>query len=97
VLLRLPLEIKDLFREWLESQVPGRAKHVMALIRQMRGGKDYDSQWNTRMKGTGPYAEMMARRFHLAVKKLGLNQPSKPMTINNFRRPSRIGDQLSLL
>lgn len=97
VLLRLPLEIKDLFREWLDSQVPGRAKHVMALIRQMRGGKDYDSQWNTRMKGTGPYAEMMARRFHLAVKKHGLNQPSKPMAINSFRRPPRIGDQLSLL
>ena len=97
VLLRLPLEIKDLFREWLETNVPGRAKHVMALIRSMRGGKDYDSQWNTRMKGTGPYAEMMARRFHLAVKKLGLNQPSKPLVINSFRRPPRIGDQLSLL
>ena len=97
VLLRLPLEIKDLFREWLDAKVPGRAKHVMALIRQMRGGKDYDSQWNTRMKGTGPYAEMMARRFHLAVKKLGLNQPSKPLAINSFRRPPRIGDQLSLL
>src|SRR3984885_7904726 len=97
VLLRLPLEIKDLFREWLAGERPGRAKHVMALIRSMRGGKDYDSQWNTRMKGTGPYAEMMARRFHLAVKKLGLNQPSKPLVINSFRRPPRIGDQLSLL
>jgi hypothetical protein len=70
---------------------------VMALIRQMRGGKDYDSQWNTRMKGTGPYAEMMSRRFHLAVKKFDLNRPSKPMTIDSFRRPPRIGDQLSLL
>ncbi|HWF65176.1 MAG TPA: PA0069 family radical SAM protein [Rhizomicrobium sp.] len=97
VLLRLPLEIKDLFREWLEAQVPGRAKHVMALVRSMRDGKDYDSQWNTRMKGTGAYAEMMARRFHLAVKKLGLNPPSKPLVINSFRRPPRIGDQLSLL
>jgi DNA repair photolyase len=97
VLLRLPLEIKDLFREWLEAEVPGRAKHVMALVRSMRGGKDYDSQWNTRMRGTGPYAEMMGRRFHMAVKKLGLNQPSKPLDINNFRRPPRIGDQLSLL
>ncbi|HKD47018.1 MAG TPA: PA0069 family radical SAM protein [Rhizomicrobium sp.] len=97
VLLRLPLEIKDLFREWLHAQVPGRAKHVMALVRSMRGGKDYDSQWNTRMKGTGPYAEMMARRFHLAVKKLGLNQPSKSLVINSFRRPPWIGDQLSLL
>ena len=97
VLLRLPLEIKDLFREWLEAEVPGRAKHVMALVRSMRGGKDYDSQWNTRMRGTGPYAQMMARRFHMAVKKLGLNQPSRPLAINDFRRPPRIGDQLSLL
>ncbi len=97
VLLRLPLEIKDLFREWLDQQVPGRAKHVMALIRQMRGGKDYDSQWNTRMKGTGPYAQMMLRRFQMATKKLGLNQEPKSLAINTFRRPPRIGDQLSLL
>ena len=97
VLLRLPLEIKDLFREWLEANVPGRARHVMALVRSMRGGKDYDSQWNTRMKGTGPYAEMMARRFHIALKKLGLKQPSKPLAIHSFKRPPRIGDQLSLL
>ena len=97
VLLRLPLEIKDLFREWLEANEPGRARHVMALIRQMRGGKDYDSQWSTRMRGTGPYARMMARRFHMAVKKLGLNQPSFSLSINSFRRPARLGDQLSLL
>jgi DNA repair photolyase len=97
VLLRLPLEIKDLFREWLEAKVPGRARHVMALIRQMRGGKDYDSQWNTRMRGTGPYAQMMRQRFQLATKKFGLNQEYRPMAINNFRRPPRIGDQLSLL
>jgi DNA repair photolyase len=62
VLLRLPLEIKDLFREWLDANEPGRARHVMSLIRQMRGGKDYDAQWSTRMKGTGPYAEMIAKR-----------------------------------
>jgi DNA repair photolyase len=97
VLLRLPMEIKDLFREWLEIEAPGRAKHVMALVRSMRGGKDYDSQWNTRMRGIGPYAEMMARRFRMAVKRLELNLPSKPMAINSFRRPPRIGDQLSLL
>ena len=63
----------------------------------MRGGKDYDSQWNTRMKGTGPYAQMMARRFQMAVKKRGLNRESRPLAINSFRRPPRIGDQLSLL
>jgi DNA repair photolyase len=97
VLLRLPLEIKDLFREWLEEKEPGRAKHVMSLIRQMRGGKDYDSQWHTRMKGTGPYAEMIARRFHMAVKRLGLNQERASLTIDKFRRPPRPGDQLRLL
>jgi DNA repair photolyase len=96
VLLRLPLEIKDLFREWLEVNAPDRARHVMTLVRSMRGGKDYDSSWNTRMKGTGPYAEMMARRFHMAVRRLGLNQPSRPLTLSRFRRPPRSGDQLAL-
>jgi DNA repair photolyase len=97
VLLRLPLEIKDLFREWLDASVPDRAKHVMSLIRQMRGGKDYDSQWHTRMKGTGPYAEMIARRFHMAVKRIGLNKDSRPLLLGKFKPPPRAGDQLKLL
>jgi DNA repair photolyase len=97
VLLRLPLEIKDLFREWLETNTPDRARHVMALVRSMRGGKDYDSNWNTRMTGTGPYAQMMARRFHMAVKRLGLNLPHPPLATHRFKRPPRLGDQLSLL
>lgn len=97
VLLRLPLEIKDLFREWLEGNVPDRAKHVMSLVRQMRGGKDYDSQWSTRMRGTGPYAEMLARRFHMAVKRFGLNQPRAPLDTTRFKRPPRPGEQLALL
>jgi len=97
VLLRLPLEIKDLFREWLEGNVPDRAKHVMSLVRQMRGGKDYDSQWSTRMRGTGPYAEMLARRFHMAVKRFGLNRDSRPLDISKFQKPPRLGEQLSLL
>ncbi|HXC56420.1 MAG TPA: PA0069 family radical SAM protein [Rhizomicrobium sp.] len=96
VLLRLPLEIKDLFREWLEANEPGRARHVMSLVRSMRGGKDYDANWNTRMKGTGPYAEMMARRFHMAVKRLGLNQDSRKLTTARFKKPPQTGDQLSL-
>jgi DNA repair photolyase len=97
VLLRLPLEIKDLFREWLEAQVPGRARHVMSLIREMRGGKDYDSTWHTRMRGTGPYAEMIARRFRLATRRLGLNGETRPLLLNRFRPPPRLGEQLSLL
>jgi DNA repair photolyase len=97
VLLRLPLEIKDLFREWLEKNEPDRAKHVMSLVRSMRNGKDYDSQWHTRMKGTGPYAEMIAQRFHLAVKRLGLNKEHRSMDLTQFQKPARIGEQLSLL
>jgi DNA repair photolyase len=97
VLLRLPLEIKDLFREWLEANEPGRAKHVMSLIRSMRGGKDYDSQWNTRMRGTGPYADMIAKRFHLAIKRLGFNKDSRPLDLTHFKRPVQLGDQLELL
>jgi DNA repair photolyase len=97
VLLRLPLEIKDLFREWLETNEPGRAKHVMSLIRSMRGGKDYDAQWNTRMRGTGPYADMISRRFHMAVKHLGLNADHRPLDTSQFKRPIQVGQQLELL
>jgi DNA repair photolyase len=95
-LLRLPLEIKDLFREWLEAQVPDRAKHVMSLIRSMRGGKDYDSNWDTRMRGTGPYASLIAQRFAIAARRLGLNRNLTPLDISKFRRPPQTGDQLAL-
>lgn len=97
VLLRLPLEIKDLFREWLEENFPDRAKHVMSLVRQMRGGKDYDSTWHTRMRGTGPYAALIARRFHIAVKRIGLNREAHPLVLNKFKRPPQLGEQLALL
>src|SRR6201996_1685836 len=97
VLLRLPLEIKDLFREWLEGNVPDRAKHVMSLVRSMRGGKDYDSQWGTRMRGTGPYAEMLAKRFHLSVRRLHLNTDHRPLDVKQFNRPAQPGQQLELL
>jgi DNA repair photolyase len=97
VLLRLPLEIKDLFREWLEANVPDRAKHVMSLVRQMRGGKDYDSDWHKRGRGTGPYAELIARRFQMAAKRLGLNREKRPLVLNRFRRPVQLGEQLALL
>jgi DNA repair photolyase len=96
VLLRLPLEIKDLFREWLEVNRPDSAKHVLSLMRQMRGGKDYDAQWHTRMRGTGPYAQMIARRFHMAIRRLGLNKDLSPLRTNLFKPPPRAGDQLTL-
>ncbi len=95
-LLRLPLEIKDLFREWLEDQVPDRAKHVMSLVRSMRGGKDYDSNWGTRMTGMGPYAQMLAQRFAISVKRLGLNRMRVELDTSKFKRPAQTGDQLKL-
>lgn len=97
VLLRLPLEIRDLFREWLEENEPGRAAHVMSLIRSMRGGKDYDAEWGTRMRGTGPYAWQIARRFEIAKKRLGLDRGGRTLDCTAFRVPPRPGDQLELL
>src|SRR5437762_2954891 len=84
VLLRLPLEVRDLFVEWLEANYPDRAKHVMKLIRDMRGGKDYDSTWGKRMTGAGPYAWMIGRRFETACDKFGLNQHKVTLTTEHF-------------
>lgn len=97
VVLRLPLEIKDLFREWLEANQPGRAGHVMSLIRSMRGGKDYDAEWGKRMKGSGVYADLIAKRFKLACDRLGLNQWWTPLATDLFKPPPASGDQLRLL
>jgi len=96
VLLRMPLEIRELFVEWLEANYPDRAGKVLSLMRQMRGGKDYDAAWGQRMKGTGPYAQLIARRFRLAVKRLGLDDPSVDLDCGQFAPPPAIGDQLGL-
>jgi DNA repair photolyase len=96
VLLRLPLEVRDLFREWLLANYPDRYRHIFTLIRDMRGGRDYDSQWGTRMKGTGPIAWMIGRRFEIACEKLGLNKRRSKLTTEHFVRPKRNGRQLSL-
>ena len=85
--LRLPLEIKDLFREWLEAERPDRARRVMSLVRQMRGGRDYDPAWGKRMKGEGPLAELIATRFRAACKRQGLNQARISLDVSQFRRP----------
>ena len=77
VLLRLPHELKIIFREWLADHYPDRAAHVMSLINQARGGKDYDSQFGVRMRGTGAYAELLRARFDLAVRKLGSRRPRR--------------------
>jgi DNA repair photolyase len=96
VLLRLPYEIKDLFREWLEAHYPQRAAHVMSLVRDMRGGRDNDPRFGYRMRGTGPYAELLSRRFRLACTRLGLNStPRDPLETSLFKRPTA-GPQLEL-
>jgi DNA repair photolyase len=96
VLLRLPLEVRDLFREWLMANYPDRYRHVMKLVRDTRDGKDYDSQWGTRMKGTGPYAWMLGRRFEVACERLGLNVARTTLTTQHFRKPKPNDAQLSL-
>jgi DNA repair photolyase len=95
VALRLPLEIKDLFREWLQTDQPGRAAKVMSLVRQMRGGKDYDATFGKRGKGEGPVAAMMSRRFQVAIKRFGLDRPRDKLDVSQFRVPGRT-EQLSL-
>jgi DNA repair photolyase len=96
VTLRLPLEIKDLFREWLEEARPDRASRVMSLVRQMRGGKDYDAEFGKRMRGDGPIAELLKARFAAACRRLGLNEQRFEYDVSRFRVPPQAGDQLSL-
>ena len=96
VLLRLPLEVRDLFREWLMANFPDRYRHVFKLIRDMRGGKDYNSSFGARMTGKGPVAWMIGRRFEVACERLGFNATSVKTTTAHFRRPQAASEQLSL-
>ncbi len=96
-LLRLPLELKALFREWLETHEPQKSAHVLSLVAQCHGGKLYDSAWSKRMVGGGPYAEMLAARFDRACRKLGYSPRSTHMLdTSRFRPPPQKGDQLAL-
>lgn len=96
VLLRLPHEVAPLFRDWLQTHAPDRAAHVMSTIQQLRGGKDYDSAYGKRMRGEGVYAELLERRFSLALKRCGF--PAKhprPLDCSRFvapRAPSPQGE-----
>ena len=96
VALRLPMEIKDLFQEWLVTDHPDRASRVMSLVRQMRGGKDYDSQWGKRMRGEGPIAALMSRRFAVAKARYGLTARLGDLDISQFRVPPSAGSQIDL-
>ena len=97
VLLRLPLEVSPLFRDWLLRSYPDRYRHVMSLVRSMRGGKDYDAEFGKRMKGAGPYAWQIGRRFEMATKRLGMARRWLPLRDDLFVRPDGGGIQLSLL
>ncbi|HXX50576.1 MAG TPA: PA0069 family radical SAM protein [Xanthobacteraceae bacterium] len=96
VLLRLPLELRDLFREWLIENFPDRYRHVISLIRQTRGGRDYDSTWGKRMTGSGPIAWMIGRRFEIACERLGFNLSSVKTTTAHFQKPKLQAAQLDL-
>jgi DNA repair photolyase len=97
ILLRLPLEIGDLFTEWLQANCPDRANRVLSLMRSARGGKLYEAKWGERMVGDGPYAWMIGRRFELASQRLGLNERSVSLRTDLFTPPASPGQQLSLL
>lgn len=95
VLLRLPLEVTDIFKQWLTEHYPDRYRHVMSLIRSMRDGKDYDADWTVRMRGTGPYAAMIRQRFIAATKRFGLDKRTTLAT-DLFIPPRGGAVQLSL-
>jgi DNA repair photolyase len=96
VLLRLPLEVKDIFIEFLNREYPDRAKHVISVIKTMRGGKEYDSKWGERQTGTGPYAWQIGRRFEIAARRLGLNLERRKLRTDLFAPPKPETNQLSL-
>ncbi len=95
VLMRLPWEVKDLFRNWLETHYPLKAKHVMSRVHQMRGGRDNDPNFGSRMSGSGELADLLRKRFDVACKRLGFNARSWALDTTRFRRPRRDG-QLAL-
>ncbi|WP_034993192.1 PA0069 family radical SAM protein [Beijerinckia mobilis] len=96
VMLRLPLELRDLFAEWLVQHFPGKARHVLSLVQSVRGGKLYDATFGKRMTGTGPYAWMVGRRFEIAMAKLGYTKSHKRLRTDLFQHPVQESAQLSL-
>jgi DNA repair photolyase len=96
VLLRLPLEVKDLVQDWLVTHHPDKMRHVVSLIRSTRGGKDYDAAWGQRQVGSGPYAWMIGRRFEMAAERLGFNTARLRLRSDLFVKPEKEKAQLSL-
>jgi DNA repair photolyase len=90
VALRLPLELRESFREWLAVNFPDKLKRAITLTQSMHGGKDYESQWGRRMAGSGPYAWMIGRRFEIAAKRLGYRETPLSLRADLFRAPARV-------
>lgn len=96
IMLRLPLEVAGLFREWVEATFPDRAGRVMGRVRELHGGKDYDPAFGVRFRGQGVWADLMRQRFDKACARVGLAQRMPPMRVDLFRVPPRAGDQMEL-
>mgnify|MGYP000061864599 CR=1 FL=1 len=96
VMLRLPHELKDIFHEWLAEHYPDRAARIINLLREMRGGKDYDADWFTRGAGGGPHARLIAQRFARTMRRLGLQLQRSELRTDLFQPPRPDSDQLSL-
>jgi len=96
IALRLPREVADLFRDWLTEAFPDRAARVMARVRELHGGQDYDPEFGRRMTGQGKWAELLSQRFLLAARRLGLDRSLPPLRSDLFTRPLQSGDQMSL-
>jgi DNA repair photolyase len=96
IVLRLPWEVSPLFKQWLQQHFPDRAARIMARVREMRGGRDNDARFGSRMTGTGVWAQMIRQRFDKAVARLGLNTERHELDLTQFRRPSAQPGQGSL-
>ena len=96
IMLRLPREVSGLFQDWLAQHYPDRAAKVMGRVRALHGGRDYDPEFGKRMRGEGPWADLMARRFAVAARRLGLDAAQPKLRCDLFARPAKAGDQLAL-
>jgi DNA repair photolyase len=96
IMLRLPMEVSPLFQAWLAEHEPGRAAKVMARVRDLHGGRDYESEWGKRMRGEGIWADLLARRFQVAARRLGLDAEQPPLRTDLFAAPFAKGAQLGL-
>ena len=96
-MLRLPHEVKDIFKDWLAKEYPDRAAKIMSLVRSVRDGQENDPNFGTRHVGTGPYAWTIGRRFQMAAERLGINAARARLATDLFQRPPQPGEQLTLI